>query len=40
MGILALMNLINSKCNNSIRQVSLGYLTGKIVACDASLAMY
>ena len=40
MGIHKLMTLIQEKAPKAIKQIQLDYLTGKVVACDASMAIY
>ena len=40
MGIHKLMTLINEKAPKAVKMVQLEMLTGKTVACDASMAMY
>lgn len=40
MGIKQLMNIINEKSSKAVRKVTLDSYFGKIIACDASTAMY
>jgi flap endonuclease-1 len=40
MGIKQLMTLIQEKAPKAIKQVQMDMLTGKVVACDASMAIY
>ena len=40
MGIHKLMSLIQEKAPRAVKQVQLDHLTGKIVAVDASMAIY
>ena len=40
MGIKQLMQLIQEKAPRSVKQIQLDLLTGKVVACDASMAIY
>jgi len=40
MGIHKLMMLINEKAPKAVRQIPMEMLTGKVVACDASMAIY
>ena len=40
MGIHKLMTLIQEKAPKSIKQVQLDMMCGKVVACDASMAIY
>jgi flap endonuclease-1 len=40
MGIKQLMSLIQEKAPKAIKHIQLEILTGKIVACDASMAIY
>jgi flap endonuclease-1 len=40
MGIYKLMSLLQEKAPNSIRKVQLEVFTGRIIACDASMAIY
>jgi flap endonuclease-1 len=40
MGILKLMSLIEKKAPKAIKQVDLQMFAGKVVACDASMAIY
>eukprot|EP00831_Metopus_contortus_P004290 TRINITY_DN1157_c0_g1_i2.p2 TRINITY_DN1157_c0_g1~~TRINITY_DN1157_c0_g1_i2.p2 ORF type:complete len:389 (-),score=86.19 TRINITY_DN1157_c0_g1_i2:34-1200(-) len=40
MGIHKLMNLILEKAKNAVKNISLDSLTGRIIACDASTAIY
>ena len=40
MGIHKLMTLIQEKAPKAIKQVQMEMLTGKVVACDASMAIY
>jgi flap endonuclease-1 len=40
MGIKQLMSLIQEKAPKAVKQFQLELLTGKIVACDASMAIY
>ena len=40
MGIHKLMTLINEKAPKAVRQMPMDMLTGKVVACDASMAIY
>jgi flap endonuclease-1 len=40
MGIHKLMNLIQEKAPKAIKSVHLDMMSGKIVACDASMAIY
>ena len=40
MGIHKLMTLITEKAPKAIKSIQLDMLTGKIVACDASMAIY
>ena len=40
MGITKLMTLIQDKAPKAVKQVQLDMLTGKVVACDASMAIY
>jgi len=40
MGIHKLMTLIQERAPNSIKTIELDHLTGKVVACDASMAIY
>jgi len=40
MGIKQLMNVINEKAPESVRKKSLDAYSGKVIACDASMAMY
>jgi flap endonuclease-1 len=40
MGIKQLMSLIQEKAPKAIKQVQMDMLTGKVVACDASMAIY
>ena len=40
MGIHKLMSLIQEKAPRAVKQINLDLLTGKVVACDASMAIY
>jgi flap endonuclease-1 len=40
MGIKQLMTLIQDKAPKAVKQVQMDMLTGKVVACDASMAIY
>ena len=40
MGIQKLMTLIQEKAPRAVKQVHLDHMTGKVVACDASMAIY
>ena len=40
MGIAKLMQLIQEKAPRAVKQINLDLLTGKVVACDASMAIY
>ena len=40
MGIAKLMTLIQEKAPKAVRSVQMEMLSGKVVACDASMAMY
>jgi len=40
MGIYKLMSLIEKKAPSAIKQVEMHMYAGKVVACDASMAIY
>jgi flap endonuclease-1 len=40
MGIKQLMTLINEKAPKAVKHIQMDMLTGKVVACDASMAIY
>jgi flap endonuclease-1 len=40
MGIQKLMTLITEKAPKAVKTIQLEMLTGKVVACDASMAIY
>ena len=40
MGILRLMQFIKKKAPSAITMTTLKELNGKVIACDASMAMY
>ncbi|CDW80730.1 flap endonuclease 1-like [Stylonychia lemnae] len=40
MGIHKLMTLIQEKAPKAVKTITLDYLTGKVIACDASMAIY
>jgi len=40
MGIHNLMKFLNSKAPDCVRKITVGGLTGRTVACDASMFMY
>jgi flap endonuclease-1 len=40
MGIQKLMTLIQEKAPKAVKTINLELLTGKVVACDASMAIY
>lgn len=40
MGIKQLMSLILEKAPKAVKHIQLDILTGKVVACDASMAIY
>ncbi len=40
MGIKQLMQLLTDKAPDSIKNTSLDQLSGRVVACDASIAIY
>jgi len=40
MGIQKLMTLIQEKAPRAVKQINLDVLTGKVIACDASMAIY
>ena len=40
MGIHKLMTLITEKSPKAIKSIDLDMITGKVVACDASMAIY
>ncbi len=40
MGIYKLMEVLKDKAPGCIKRYNLDYFSGKIVACDASMAMY
>ena len=40
MGITKLMTLIQEKAPQAVKKVQLDMLTGKVIACDASMAIY
>ena len=40
MGIKQLMNLVNEKASGAIRKEALEHYSGRVIACDASMAIY
>ena len=40
MGIKQLMNIINEKASKAVKKMTLSDYSGKVIACDASMAMY
>ena len=40
MGVKNLMQLIQNECPRAIRRIPIDQYTGRIIACDATMAIY